>query len=139
MLCYQSTPKNYIRAEHKRRSISKLLIPQVSISQTATQILFTISERKPRKTIICFGTYSYSAGTQHGNCIQLCDLFYSVSLHRPNTGKTWEVFWKKMQVNGPDQKLEEKTDKNKTKQNKTKSRWKIQTPKSTRPKADVPH
>ena len=51
----QSTTKDYIRAENKLPSISKLFIsqvimPQVSFSQTTTQI-FTISEREPRKTV----------------------------------------------------------------------------------------
>ena len=46
----QSTTKDYIRAEHKLHSISKLVISQVTIPQNHR-----------------FLAYLYTAGTQHGN------------------------------------------------------------------------
>ena len=50
VLSVQSTTKDYIRAEHKLHSISKLFISQIIISQ-----------------VMFFWAYFYSVGTQHGN------------------------------------------------------------------------
>ena len=74
--CFESSQpqKDYIRAEHKLQSISKVFIPQIImqvfffffLSQSTAQILSTISKLKTKKTNICFGAYLYSASTQHG-------------------------------------------------------------------------
>ena len=48
-----------------------MIIPQVSFSKTTTQIISTISECKPCKTVTNFGTYIYSEGTQHRSLHQL--------------------------------------------------------------------
>ena len=75
VLWAQSTTKDYIRAEHKLLSISKLLISQV----------------------ICFWTYLYSVGTQHGNLhpARWPSLFWGPTqepvLAAANTGKTCEL------------------------------------------------
>ena len=88
-------------------SLSKLSIPQVITPQVSfSQILSTISERRPRKTITGFGAYLYSAGTQHGNLhpagwlTLFCGPTQELVLATANTGKTWERFGK-MQLNGP--------------------------------------
>ena len=51
VLWAKSTTKDYIRAENKLQSISKLFIPQVSFSQTTTQLIPIVSEDKLSKTI----------------------------------------------------------------------------------------
>ena len=85
----QSTKKDYIRAERKLHSISKLLISQFVTPQ-----------------VICFWAYLYSAGTQHGTLHPAGwpMLIYGPSqepvLAAVNTGKNGRV-WEKMQVNGP--------------------------------------
>ena len=86
MLWVQSPTKNYIRAEHKLHSISKLFILQVTIPQ----VMFA-----------CFClAYLYSAGTQHGNLhsarwpILFCGPTQEPVLAAANTGKTWERFSK---------------------------------------------
>ena len=79
VLWTESTSKDYIRAEHKLQSISKLFIPQVIIPNTKTtaQIVFTISKRKTRKTTtrvlepICI-----PRALNTGTCIQQGDLFF---------------------------------------------------------------
>ena len=78
VLSAQSTTKDYIRTENKLQSISKLFIPQViitqvSFSQTTTQIIPTISERKPRKTIayMFWSPFIFGGlGSRHGNLHQ---------------------------------------------------------------------
>ena len=83
MLWAQSATKDYIRVEHKLQSISRLFIPQViitqvSFSQTTTQILSTISEHKPRKTIThVLESIHIPRALNTGTCIQQDDLFYS--------------------------------------------------------------
>ena len=83
VLWAQSTIKDYIRAENKPHSISKLFISQVII---------------PQDTF--FLTYLYSVGTQPGICENLptaSDLFYSAGLHRNHvfaTGKLRRRFGK---------------------------------------------
>ena len=76
-----------MRAENKLQSISLIVIPQVirshgSSSQTTTQIISTISEHKPRKSIkhVFETIYKfYSAGSQHGQLHQLCVTMSSVT------------------------------------------------------------
>ena len=86
----QSATKDYIRAEHKLQSISKLFISQVIIPQ----VMFFEPIYIPR---------SLNTGTS----IQQGDLFYSAGLHRihvlatANTGEIGRGFEKQMQVNGP--------------------------------------
>ena len=84
MLWAQSTKKDYIRAEHKLHSISRLLISQV----ITPQVMF-------------FLAYLYSAGTQYGSrhpagwpslfCGPTQETCVSHSQHRRN----WEKFWNK--------------------------------------------
>ena len=115
MLWAQSTTKNYIRAEHKLQSISKLFIPQVIIpqvglffvfrfvfSRSTAQILSTISESKTRKNnYTSFGACLYSMSTQRRNLHQagwlilLCGPTQEPVLATANTGKTRERFMKK--------------------------------------------
>ena len=61
----QSTPKDYIRAEHKLHSISKLFISQVIIPQ----VMFFESIYIPRVL-------------NTGTCLRQGDLFYSAGLRR---------------------------------------------------------
>ena len=87
----QSTTKDYIRAEHKLHSISKLFISQVIILQVMISL-----------------AYLYSAGTQHGNLHQAgwpifvlrayTGTSVSHSHHRKRSGEVLE----KMQMNGPE-------------------------------------
>ena len=63
-------------------SIPQVTIPQVSFSQTTTQILSTISERKPRKTKHVLGPIYIPRELNTGTCIQQGDLLYSAGLHR---------------------------------------------------------
>ena len=78
VLWAQSTTKDYIRAEHKLHSISKL---------------FTSRVMTPQVTFL-------SAGTQHGNLppagwpISFCGPAQEPALAATNTGKTRERFWK---------------------------------------------
>ena len=91
MLSAQSTTKDYIRAEHKLHSVSKLVISQVIM----LQVLFLEPIYIPR-------------ALNTGTCIRQGDLFYSAGQHRnhvlatDNTGKIGRGFGKKMQVNGPE-------------------------------------
>ena len=106
MLSAQSATRDYFRAENKLQSISYLFIspvttPQVSFSQTTTQILSTISKCKPRKNNDkCFGPYFYSTGTQRGILhpagwlVLFCVATQELVLATANTGKTREKFWK---------------------------------------------
>ena len=77
MLSAQPTTKDYIRAEHKLHSVSKLFISQVIIPQVIP----------PR-------------ALNTGTCIKQGDLFYSVGLHMnhvlatANTGKIGRGFRK---------------------------------------------
>ena len=88
VLWAQSTTKDYIRAKNKLQSISKLfvpqvIIPQVSFSRMTIQILSTIVECKPIKTITCVLDPIYILlALNTGTCTQQGDLFYSVGLHR---------------------------------------------------------
>ena len=87
-LWVQSTTTDYIRAENKLQSILKLflpqvIIPQVSFSQTTSQILSTISECKPRKTLTHVSEPIYIPWALNTEiCIQQGDLLYSAGLHR---------------------------------------------------------
>ena len=83
VLWAQSTAKDYIRAEHKLHSNSKLFISQVILPQAT----FVEPIYIPRA--LNTGTY-----------IQQGDLFYSAGLHR-NEKKSGEGL-EKMQVNGPE-------------------------------------
>ena len=106
MLWAQSATKDYIRAEHRLHSISKLFIPQVFtpqafFPQTTAQILSTISERKTTKTITHVLEPIYiPRALNTGTCIQQGNLFYSEGLHRnyvlatANTGKIRRGFRK---------------------------------------------
>ena len=86
------SPVNHKRitsgADHKLKPISKsfisqVIIPQVFLSQTTAQILFTISERKTRKTIAhALEPIYIPRALNTGTCIQQGDLFYSADLHR---------------------------------------------------------
>ena len=106
MLCTQSTTKEYIRTENKLQSNSKLFIPQVPFSWNTTHIISTSLDWKPRKTATRVGAHLYSVDTQHRNLhparwpILLCRPTQEPLLDTANTGKTWERFWKKKQVNG---------------------------------------
>ena len=87
MLWAQSTTKDYIRVENKLQSISKLFIPRViilqdSFSQTTTQTLSTILERKPRLTITHVLEPIFTFLTQHGNLCPAGWPIYSVGLPR---------------------------------------------------------
>ena len=88
MFWAQSTTKDYIRAEHKLHSISKLFISQVIIPQVMFFHPFYILRA------LSTGTYLWKG-----------DPFYSAGLHRnqllatANTGKSGEIF-EKMQMNG---------------------------------------
>ena len=113
MLWAQSTTKDYIGAEDKLQSISKLFIPQVIISQvffaqTTAQIMATTSERKTRKnnnkktspiTHDLVPSYIPRA-LNTGTCIQQGELFYSAGLTQEpvvataDTRKTREVLEK---------------------------------------------
>ena len=90
MLCAQSTTKDYIRAEQKLHSISKLFMSQVIIPQ-----------------VMFFEPIYIPRALNTGTCIRQGDLFYSAGLHRnhvlatANTGEIVRVFGK-MQVNGPE-------------------------------------
>ena len=89
MLWAQSTTKDYIRAENKLQSISKLFIPQaimphISFSQTTAPILSTISERKLRKTITrVLEPILYSAGVSHFNVPLIVWAKSQDSVHKP--------------------------------------------------------
>ena len=83
MLWAQSATKDYIRAEHKLHSISKLVISQVIIPQSHG-----------------FWAYLYSAGTQHGNLqpagwpILFCEPTQEPVLAIANAGKNQRGFGK---------------------------------------------
>ena len=83
----QLSRKDYIRAEHKLHSISRLFISQVIISNVVGFFFFL--------------AYLYSAGTQHGNLyparwpILFCGPTQKLVLATANTGKNRERFWKK--------------------------------------------
>ena len=100
----QSTTKDYIRAEHKLKAISKLFIPQVILpqvflAQTTAQILFTILERITRSTIAhVLEPIHISRALSITNCIKQGDLFYSACLTQEKLGRGFE----NMQVNGPE-------------------------------------
>ena len=74
--------------ENELQPISKLFIPQVitpqvSFSQTTTQIQSTISKSKPRKTIThVLGVIYILRSPNMGTCIQPSDLFYCASQHK---------------------------------------------------------
>ena len=78
-----STTKDYIRAEHKLHSISKLFISQVIIPQ-----------------VMFFEPIYIPRALNTGTCIRQGDLFYSAGLHRnhvlatANTGKIGRGFGK---------------------------------------------
>ena len=84
MLWPKSTTKDYIRAEHKLHSISKIFISQVIIPKVAFFLLFF--------------SLLYSAGTQHGNLhpagwpILFCRPTQEPVLATANTGKHRERF-----------------------------------------------
>ena len=85
-----STTKDYIRAEHKLHSISKLVISQVIIPQSQG-----------------FQPIYIPRALNTGTCIQQGYLFYSAGLHRNHvlaTANTGEIGGglEKMQVNGPE-------------------------------------
>ena len=69
---------DYIRAEHKLQSISKLFIPQVIVPQvffsfffkTTPQILSTISERKTRKTNMFWSLFIFRNHSKREPCIK---------------------------------------------------------------------
>ena len=88
MLLAQLTTKDYIRAEHKLHSISKIFISQVIIPD-----------------VMVFEPVYNPRELSTGTCIQLGDLFYFAGLHRnhvlapANTGEIGRGFGK-MQVNG---------------------------------------
>ena len=79
VLCAQSSTKDYIRAEHKLHSISKLSISQVIIPQVIFEPIYILR--------------ALNAGT----CIRQDDLVYCADLHRKhvftiaNTRKSGEV------------------------------------------------
>ena len=90
MLWAQSTTKDYIRAEHKLHSISKLFISQVILPQ-----------------VMFFEPIYIPRALNMGTCIQQGNLFYSAGLHRNYvlaTANTEEIGrgFVKMQVNGPE-------------------------------------
>ena len=85
MFWTQSTTKDYIRAEHKLHSISKLFISQVILPQ-----------------VTVFEPIYIPQGTQHGN---LASSRVTTSVNQQlimERKKTQERFWKKIQVNGPE-------------------------------------
>ena len=90
-----STSKDYIRAEHKPHSVSKIFISQVMIPQVFFFFLF-------------FLAYLYSAGTQDGNVhpagcpILSCGLTQEPVFAAANTEKNSGEVLEKMQVNGPE-------------------------------------
>ena len=90
MLCTQSTTKDYIRAEHKLHSISKLFISQVII---------------PR--VMLFEPIYIPRALNMGTCLRQGDQCHSVGLRRnhvlatANTGNIGREL-DKMQVNGPE-------------------------------------
>ena len=84
MLWAQSSTQDYIRAEHKLHSISKLSIHKSSFYKS-----------------VCFFAYLYSAGTQHGNLppagwsILFCGLTQEPCVSHSQHRKNRERFWKK--------------------------------------------
>ena len=128
-----STTKDYIKAEHKLHSTSKLFISQVTIPQvilvsslvaafssvsheglhqgwTQTSFYLKVSHFTSHYTtshaLILLLAYLYTTGTQHGNLHParwpslFCGPTQEPVLAAANTGKPWERFWKKIQVNG---------------------------------------
>ena len=85
MLWAQWTTKDYIMAEDKLHSISKLFISQVMI---------------PQVMLLLFLSYLYSAGAQHGGLhpagwpILFCEPTEEPVLATANTGKAQESFGK---------------------------------------------
>ena len=83
MLSAQSTTKDYIRAEHKLHSISKIFISQVIIPQ-----------------VMFFQPIYIPRALNTGTLIRQGDLFYSAGLHRnhvlatANTGEIGRDFGK---------------------------------------------
>ena len=83
MFCAQSTTKDYIRAEHKLHSISKLVISQVIIPQ-----------------VKFFLAYLYSTGTQDRNLplaewpFLFCGPTQEPCVSHSQQRKNWERFWK---------------------------------------------
>ena len=81
MLWAQSSIKDYIRAEHKLHSITKLFISQV----ITPQVIFVV--------VVVVWAYIYSAGSQHGNLhpaswpILFCRPTQEPVLAAANTGK----------------------------------------------------
>ena len=80
------------------------MISQVPFPQTTTHI-HNFGTKTLKNNNTCFGTYSYSAGTQHGNLHQLplmmrrMTYFFCGPTEGPvfataNTGKTQERLWK---------------------------------------------
>ena len=108
VLWTESTSKDYIRAEHKLQSISKLFIPQVIIPNTKStaQIVFTISKRKTRNTTTrVLEPIGIPRALNTGTFIQQGDLFYSKGLRRNRrqpqlTQERLGRGFGKMQVNG---------------------------------------
>ena len=109
----ESTTKDYIRVENRLESVSKLFVPEViishiSFSQTTTQILSTISERKHTKIIKYVLKPIYiPRALNTGTCIEQGDLFHSAGLHRYRcwpqlTQEKLERGFGKTQVNGPE-------------------------------------
>ena len=96
----QSTTRDYVRAEHKLRTISKLFISQIIISQVMVCFFFCVC-------VVFFLAYFYSADTQHGNLhpqgwpISFCGPTQESVLATANGKKSREVL-EKMQVNGPE-------------------------------------
>ena len=78
--------KDYIRAEHKLYSISKLSISQVMILRVMFFVVVVLS-------------YLYFVGTQPGNLHQV---EWPILFCRPTQEKKWEEIWEKkqIQVNG---------------------------------------
>ena len=61
----------------------QVTMPQVSFSQTTTQVLSIVWESKPRKTIThFFKPICIPRALNMGTCIEQGDLFYLVGLHR---------------------------------------------------------
>ena len=73
MLWAQSVTKDYIGAEHKLQSISKLFSPQVIIPQVffssndSSNSIHSFGTQNQKNSNTCFGAYLYSVGTQHRN------------------------------------------------------------------------
>ena len=101
----------------------QFIIPEVSSSQTTTQVLSTISERKPIKkqtsNNICFGAYIYFAGpptreptsskvihfilqayTGIGQ-IQAIESQLTIWFTRIHDARHFEVGWEEMMLNEP--------------------------------------